>query len=1383
MSATSREPLWRRFFGRRSRPGEAAAPVESRTTPGRLLHSIDEPVLWRVPGPTVTIAGWCLVENAERAAPLAVRARLGAREYPARQTLRPDVAAAFPHLRGAGTAGFVIEVVPTVERATVVLEAEAAGEWREFFRAEIVIDRAAALPGARRYAEWAARFDTPAPAHLQALAAHVATGPRLPRFRIVVLGTAADLSADEGLAAQVYREFEMVPPGSWADALGGADAWIVALGAGDRLAPHALARMAAEIAAHPEARWVYSDEDVWPRDGLRSDPWFKPGWDPDLHASLDFIGRLAAVRADVLAATGSKRPASWDDWWSVAHRATAALRPDEILHVPHVLYHRAAAEPRRALETRDASLRIGRSDAGDGAAARADPTIDRRAADREVGRDKEEAFVAASLVIPTRDRADLLERCVRAVIERTDHPRLEIVLVDHASSEPAACALLAEFARDPRVRIVQVEDGPFNFSALVNAGVAAAHGEVLVLLNNDVEPPTAGWLQPLVTAARRPEIGCVGTRLDYPDGRIQHVGIALGVHGVAGMPFRGAPGDTRDPAGRTWAAHRVAAVTAACLAVRRETWEVVGGFDAAELPVTFNDVDFCLRVGTLGLRNLVLPGVRLIHHESATRGGGANPRAAAEFALMRGRWAARLTGDPAYNPNLSVDSEEATPAFPPRVPPAWALGTMATAESAARDAQLVVRKQEETNTFRAELAAFLATAETLDFGSGGGAEQLSVPRASVPPPGSESASATDETAGSSTALKTGGIAPAVSVLVVLHNRAELTLRCLRALERTLDPRLELVLVDNASTDETARLLERVRGATIVRNPENRHFLAAANQAAGRARGRLLLFLNNDTEVAPDAIRRAVETLEGGATPGAVGAKLIWPDGRLQEAGSIVWGDGRTQGVGRGEDPTRPEYNFRRPVDYVSGAFLLTPRALFVELGGFDERFAPAYCEESDYCVRLWQHARRVLYEPQAEVRHHEFASSPAGAAAELQERNRRKFVEKHAAWLTGRPVASAAALARWRTAGPARARVLVLEDRIPLPHLGAGFPRTIELLRALVDLECRVTVGALRLPPGPLAETYEVLPREIEIVDLTERLASFLADRLGTFDTLIVCRPQNFQAVADLRARTPALFSGMRLVYDAEAVFARRTLTQATLEGRPFPEAEARALVGRELAAAAEADVVLSVSPAEAAEFRAAGARRVEVVSHCSAIAAEPPGFAARRGLLFVGSFHGDATPNAEALGWFVREVLPLLPADFALEVIGDARAPAVRAMASARVRVLGRVADLRPAYAAARVFVAPGRFGAGVPLKAIEAAAAGVPLVMTPLLAGQLGWTDGAETLVAATGPEFAAAVQRLHDDREVWERMQAAGQAAVRRDFSRDAFAAAVRRIFDHD
>lgn len=1271
-----------------------------------MVHAIDEPLVWTLPGPTVTVAGWCFVAGAPRAP--AVRAALGSRVFVAGRTRRPDVAAAFPDQPDAAGAGFSVEIVPPDAGGELVLEAETACGWRAFFRRELRIDPAAARPGARRYAEWVLRYDTPSPAALRDLAAAVAELPVRPQLRLHWVGGPPDPAADAALERQVYREF-----GYDGDA-----EWIVPLGARDTLPPHALARLAAEIAAHPQARWIYSDEDRLTAEGQRADPAFKPDWDPDLLAALDYPCRLAAVRGELLPA--GPLPATWAGWWALAREAARRLRPEEVRHIPHVLYHRAAGDEPLARTEAVPPARPGR-------------------------------WPKVSIVVPTRDRAELLRACVEAVLARTAYPDFEVVVVDHASTEPAARSVLAELARHRRVRVLPQPEGPFNFSALVNAGAAAAQGEVLALLNNDVEPLSDGWLAELVAHALRPEIGAVGARLDYPDGRIQHVGIALGVHGAAGMPFRGAPGGTRDAVGRTWATRRAGAVTAACLVVRREAFRAVGGFDAAELPVTFNDVDFCLRLGTqLGLASLVVPSVRLLHRESQSRGAtetadGAR-RAAAELATLRARWAGRIRRGVHHSPNLTVDSEEATPAFPPRVPAAWTLASSATAEQAEREAQLAVRKRELTARYAGELAEFLAGEAVLDLAPAGGAE------------------------------------PVVSVLLVLHNRAELTLRCLRSLPAAAGPvPFEVVVVDNASTDATGALLARLRGATVLRNADNRHFVAGVNQAAAAARGRLLLLLNNDTEPAPAAIAAAVATLDADARIGAVGGKLVLPDGRLQEAGCIVWGDGRTTGVGRGDDPAALEHAWRRPVDYVSGAFLLTPRAVFAALGGLAEELAPAYYEEVDYCARVWQRGWRVVYEPGASVAHFEFASSQPGAAWELQERNRARFAARQALWLAGRPPLGApgATVARRRCAGPARARALVLEDRIPEPSLGAGYPRTLALVRALAALDVRVTIGALRAVPPAAEAIYAHLPREVETVDLTEGLATFLAERAGAFDTLIVCRPLNFAAVADLRARTPALFAGLRLVYDAEAIFARRAIAQAALAGRPLPEREAEELIARELAPVATADAVLAVSAAEAAEFRARGARQVEVLAHAVTPRTDAPGPAGRAGLLFVGSFHADATPNADALGWFVREVLPRLPGEVGLRVAGRVGAPAVAALAGERVELLGAVADLRPLYDAARVFVAPGRYGAGIPLKIVEAAAAGVPVVTTPPLAAALGWGATGGWCGGASAEEFAAAVRTLLEDDAAWERQRTIALEQVARDYAEAAFRAAVERV----
>src|SRR5262245_9010448 len=217
--------------------------------------------------------------------------------------------------------------------------------------------------------------------------------------------------------------------------------------------------------------------------------------------------------------------------------------------------------------------------------------------------------------------------------------------------------------------------------------------------------------------------------------------------------------------------------------------------------------------------------------------------------------------------------------------------------------------------------------------------------------------------------------PELSILLVLFNRAELSLECLRSIAESHPERIEIIIADNNSRDETALLLEKVRGPRIIRNAENRHFLLAINQIAKQARGDYLLILNNDAQVLPGTLGSALNTIRNALDVGAVGGRIILLDGTLQEAGSIIWRDGSCLGYGRGDDPFAPMYTFRRDVDYCSAAFLLTARQVWEDLGGFDEKFKPAYYEETDYCTRLWHRHLRVVYEPNAVLLHYEFASS------------------------------------------------------------------------------------------------------------------------------------------------------------------------------------------------------------------------------------------------------------------------------------------------------------------------------------------------------------------------------------------------------------------------
>ena len=280
----------------------------------------------------------------------------------------------------------------------------------------------------------------------------------------------------------------------------------------------------------------------------------------------------------------------------------------------------------------------------------------------------------ASLIIPTRDRAELMRPCLDGIFDRTDYGAIEVIVVDNGSTDPALHALLAERAADPRLRVIP-SPGPFNYAALNNQAAAEARGEVLVLLNNDTEVRQPDWLTELVSLAMRPGAGAIGARLLFPDGRLQHQGVVLGPSGVAGHDYLFAGPEQLGDQDDLRLLREVAAVTAACLAVRRAHYLAVGGLDETRFRVAYNDVDFCLKLRRHGLRNLVTPHVELLHRESASRGSDFTPdrrlRWEAERQAMRDTWGDLLDNDPYLSPLLSYSVPARHPADPPRALLPW----------------------------------------------------------------------------------------------------------------------------------------------------------------------------------------------------------------------------------------------------------------------------------------------------------------------------------------------------------------------------------------------------------------------------------------------------------------------------------------------------------------------------------------------------------------------------------------------------------------------------------------------------------------------------------------------------------------------------------------
>lgn len=631
-------------------------------------------------------------------------------------------------------------------------------------------------------------------------------------------------------------------------------------------------------------------------------------------------------------------------------------------------------------------------------------------------------------------------------------------------------------------------------------------------------------------------------------------------------------------------------------------------------------------------------------------------------------------------------------------------------------------------------------------------------------------------------------APVISVLIIAWNAAYFTLKCLRALDAEMRrpdaPPFEVIVFDNASTDRTAELLAVADGVRMISSPTNVGFLLGCNEGAVHARGEALLLLNSDAFVRPDALRAALDALRCGPDVGAVGGRLVLTDGLLQEAGSIVWSDASTLGYCRNMPAESGEAMFRREVDYCSGAFLMTPLATWRSLGGFDATFAPAYYEEVDYCLRLRDRGLSVLYEPRACIDHYEFGSERKNGDAELQSIvNQKKLRAKHAARIRASclpPALSNVLLGRTAGRQP-RGRLLIIDNEVPFESLGGGYPRAKAIVNAAADEGWDVTFFSLHNPRNDWVRSGIEFRANVEFaVEWTIlRLAEFLQERHGYYDVAIVSRPDNMKAVAHVLGAHPSLLRGTRLIYDAEALFSRRHLLEAQWLGKTIPTA--RQDEADEVGLAGLADAVICVSEAEAKVFRSHLKVPVAVISHPVVLAPVVAPFEARQGFLFVGRLLEPTAPNWIGLSWFIREVWPYVRHALegaTLDIVGHV-APEHFELTGPGVRVLGPIEDLSVALGAARVLIAPIHFAAGIPIKILEASAAGLPVVGTRLMAEQLGWSVPGQIRAEDKPEAFARSAVQLHEDPLVWAAQSAAAQAQVASQHGAAAFAESLSNM----
>ncbi len=442
----------------------------------------------------------------------------------------------------------------------------------------------------------------------------------------------------------------------------------------DLLAGHALFWVAETINVQPAAGLIYSDEDKIDIAGKRSVPYFKCDWNPDLLLSQNLISHLGVYRAELVRQVGGFREGfEGSQDYDLALRCVERLRKDQVIHIPRVLYFWRVIAGSTAL-TVDAKPYAVK--AGERAINEHLARTGRKGTASLTGLGYRVRFEVpsppprVSIVIPTRNAPALIRECVSRILGQTDYPSYEILIVDNRSDDPEVLAYFESLKSNGRVRILR-DDRPFNFSALCNLAVGKTDANIIGLVNNDTKVITPEWLTEMVSLAMQPGVGAVGARLWYPDDTLQHAGVILGIGGVAGHSHNGLPRTDPGYFGRAALLQTISAVTAACLVIRREIYLEVGGMDEDNLHVAFNDVDFCLKVRELGYRNVWTPYAEMYHHESATRGYEDNPikrqRFEREVEYMQQRWRGVLENDPAYSPNLTLDRENFSIAWPPRV--------------------------------------------------------------------------------------------------------------------------------------------------------------------------------------------------------------------------------------------------------------------------------------------------------------------------------------------------------------------------------------------------------------------------------------------------------------------------------------------------------------------------------------------------------------------------------------------------------------------------------------------------------------------------------------------------------------------------------------------
>jgi O-antigen biosynthesis protein len=630
---------------------------------------------------------------------------------------------------------------------------------------------------------------------------------------------------------------------------------------------------------------------------------------------------------------------------------------------------------------------------------------------------------------------------------------------------------------------------------------------------------------------------------------------------------------------------------------------------------------------------------------------------------------------------------------------------------------------------------------------------------------------------------TSSATPKVSLIIPVFEQHMLTFTCLKSIAETCSGiDIEVIVIDDASPTAAEQSLAGVSGVTFIRNGTNLGFLKNCNLGARRARGQYVAILNNDIIVQPGWLYAMLQVFEQQRDVGLVGAKLIYPDGVLQEAGGIVWRDGSAWNAGRHDNADKPEYNYLREVDYCSGACLLMEKKLWDALGGFDERYAPAYYEDTDLAFRVREAGKRVFYQPRAVVVHFEGKSSGTDVTQGVKQHQIRNQVTFAARWKETLALHRANGVEPLRERDRyAQPRVLVVDACMIMPDHDSGSLRMFEMLRAMRELNCKVTFITENLEyREPYVSDIQALGVEVLFHPFVPPVDVYLESAGSSFDVIMLSRATvACRYIAQARQSAPRA----KIIFDTVDLHFLREERKAALDRNSGTLAAAALTRTQELDAIAIADITLVVSPVERellAEL--VPAARVDIVSNIHVNMLGQASFAERRGVLFIGGFRHP--PNLDAIAWYAREVMPILrkkSPGIVTTVIGSSAPPALQTYAAEDLVIAGFVQDVAPLYHQARLSISPLRYGAGVKGKVNLSMQYGVPVVATPVSAEGMYLNDGENVLIATSPEEFADAVIRLHHDEVLWNKLSKAGLENIEAHFSRACAMRALARVLE--